>query len=189
VKHSAALGLALALWFRSPSAFAQPEQPPSVQWNTSLALGGAGYGDSNDLWRTTRFAASAHADFFFGRTSNQSFGLGPGLFAGVSTFREANLGAGPQLLLPVHEYLPIVVGMGVYGVDRQDQKARAGGYASLGWGARSFNYHSSYAMAGGLLLEVRRDFGATPVTTWLASAQIDVAAIALPFVWAINAFR
>jgi hypothetical protein len=189
VKHGAALAFGFSLWLLSSSVLAQSEQPPPVQWNASLTLGGAAYGDGRDLWRETHFAAGAHADFLFGRTGNQSFGFGPGAFVGVSTFREANLGGGAQLLLPVHELLPIVVGFGLYGVDRQEQKARAGGYASLGWGLRSFNYHSSYALAGGLLLEARRDFGEEPVTTWLASAQIDAAALALPIVWAINAFR
>ncbi|HEU4411882.1 MAG TPA: hypothetical protein VFS43_41965 [Polyangiaceae bacterium] len=162
-----------------------------MQWNASLALGAARYGDEDDLWRTTRFAASARTDFFFGRSGNQSFGFGPGLFAGVTTFGEASIGASAQVLLPVHELLPIVVGLGLYGVDREAQKARAGGYATLGWGLRSFNYHSTYAMAGGLLFEARRDFSFSeaPVTTWMASLQLDAAALALPVVWAINAFR
>ncbi len=160
-----------------------------MQWNASLALGPAGYGNGDDLWRTTRFAASARSEFFFGRTSNHSFGFGPTGFVGASTLTEANLGAGLQLLVPVHEFFPLVVGAGVYGVNREEQKVRPGGYLSLGWGARSFNYHSSYALAGGLLFEARRDFSEAPVTTWLASVQLDVAALALPVVWAINIFR
>lgn len=189
MKHVATLTLGLSTALLNRTAQAQPEQPPAYQWNTALALGAASYGDQNDLWRATRFVASAHADLFFGRTGNHSFGFGPALSAGFSSYNEANLGLGAQLIIPVHEVLPIVVGLGLYGVDREGQSARPGGFARLGWGLRSFNYHSPYALAGGLLLEARRDFSEAPTTTWLASIQVDAAALALPFVWALNALR
>jgi hypothetical protein len=44
-------------------------------------------------------------------------------------------------------------------------------------------------MGGGLLLEARRDLAESPVTTWLASVQIDSALLALPVVFVVNAFR
>jgi hypothetical protein len=189
VKHVVVAAFAFSMSAVSSSAKAQTERPPPLQWNASLGLGGATYGDSNDLWRKTFFAANARGELFFGRTSNRSFGFGPSAFVGLSTYTETNLGAGVQVLLPIHELLPLVGGIGLYGVNREDQKARTGAYASLGWGLRSYNYHSSYAMAGGLLLEARRDMGDTPIVTWLATAQLDAAALSLPIVWAINAFR
>ncbi len=189
VKQSAALGLGIAAFFMAPAAKAEAEQVPSLQWNTSLTLGLARYGDSNDLWRASRFASSLRADFLFGRSNNASFGFGPTTFIGLSTYSELNLGAGAQLLIPVHDYLPITLSAGLYGVNREEQKTRPGTFLALGWGPRSFNYHSSYSMGGGLLLEARRDLAESPVTTWLASVQIDSALLALPVVFVVNAFR
>jgi hypothetical protein len=189
VKQSAALGLGIAAFLIASAAKAETEQVPSVQWNTSVTVGLARYGDNEDLWRASRFAGSLRADFLFGRTQNASFGFGPTTFVGFSTYSELNLGAGAQLLIPVHDYLPITLGAGLYGVNREDQKTRPGTFLALGWGPRSFNYHSSYSMGGGLLLEARRDLSESPVTTWLASVQIDSALLALPVVFVVNAFR
>lgn len=189
MKQVATLALSAATLLLGSTARAENEQVPAVQWNASLGAGLAGYGEKGDLWRDTRFAGNLRADFLFGRTSNASFGLGPTTFLGFSTYSELNLGAGAQLLLPVHEYLPITLGAGLYGVNRQDQKTRPGGFVSLGWGLRSFNYHSSYSMAGGLLLEARRDLSESPVTTWMASLQLDAAVLVLPAIFVVNAFR
>lgn len=188
MKHGFALGLAAGSLLNAAPVNAQPSSPP-IQWDAGITLGAAVYGENRDLWQSARFAAGLRGELFLGRTQNRSFGFGPVAFAGLTTFGERNAGLGTQLLVPVHEYLPLVIGAGLYGVDRDDQKARSGGFASVGWGLRSFNYHSSYSMAGGLLFEARRDFASEPVTTWVGSIQIDTAALVLPVLWAINAFR
>jgi opacity protein-like surface antigen len=158
VKHIGAALTAVLLSLASAQSHAQERQAPLLQWNASFTLGAATYGDNNDLWRSTRFATSARVETFLGRKNNRSFGFGPAAFLGASTLTEATIGGGLQALVPIHELLPIVVGAGAYGVDRENQSPRPGVFASLGWGLRSFNFHSSYAMA-------------------------------LPVVWAINAFR
>ena len=54
-----------------------------------------------------------------------------------------------------------------------------------GWlffGSRSFNFHSSYVMAGGLLLGVERDLRDPNQSAVVIAAQIDGLVLALPFV-------
>jgi hypothetical protein len=87
-----------------------------------------------------------------------------------------------SVLLPVHPYLPIVVSLGSYAHKRSPVDGWDPGIAAeLFWGSRSYNYHSMYGMAAGLVLEPRYGIGDAREATWVLAARIDGELIALPF--------
>lgn len=132
-------------------------------------------------WSDTGFHLALHGDVLFGRTQNRSFGLGP--FAEVATQTGAALpGGGLTLHLPIHAYLPALVSAGGYGRWHPDQGWSPGISAEVFVGSRSFNYHSSYVMAGGLIAQVRLGFGGNAERSIVIAAHLDGEILALPFV-------
>lgn len=183
-----AVALTLALAFSPSLANADTPSPNArSQFNAGIVGGIAGVGSSSELWQQTRFHLGLKGDVLLGRSSPDDWGLGP--MVGVSTngFDDLNLAAGLSVLAPVHEYLPIVLSVG----PRLQAKDgwEPGAFASLFWGSRSFNYHASYGLAAGLLLEGRMGFGDSKERTAIIAAQIDLQAVALPIIFLINVFR
>ena len=83
------------------------------------------------------------------------------------------------MLLPITPYFPLVVSGGGY-VRREDEWT-PGASAWLFFGSRSYNFHSSYVMTGGLLLGLERDLGEPHGNTVFIGAQIDGLVLVLPF--------
>ena len=170
--------------------FAAVVLAPSValadpQWNAALLPGIAWVRAGGESSRPIYLGGQA--DVLFGRTSNASWGFGPMARVGTYRFGDLQLQGGGSLLIPAHDYLPFVVSAGVY--SERDDRAHAGGFASLYWGTRSYNHHGSYIMTGGLLLEGRRTYGEGGERTFLVAANVDAQAFLLPLVMLINAFR
>jgi len=181
------------------SGAAQPALgAPPMQANASLLVGpvvssgqDGGFGDHAELLLGLR------GDLLFLRASPHDFGLGPYLEASTFAFDQGQLGSGASFLMPIHDVFPLVLsGGGHLRVAREDLGPRAGFDASLFWGARSFNYHGVYNMAGGLRVGYHHTFGVVPergpaVDEKLLSitAQIDVVALGLPIVLLIDALR
>ena len=57
------------------------------------------------------------------------------------------------------------------------------------WGPTSFNFHSSYSMASGLLFGAQQTWGSEPSTTLVFAGQLDLALAALPFVFLFELIR
>ncbi len=155
------------------------------QWNTAVVPAVAWVRSGGQSSRP--FYLGGQADVMFGRTSNASWGVGPMARIGSYRFSDLQLQLGASVLLPVHDYLPLVLSGGLY--SQRDGDLRTGGFASLYWGTRSFNYHGSYVMTGGLVLEARQTAGDGGEKTVLVGANIDLQAVLLPAVMLINAFR
>jgi hypothetical protein len=187
---SAALGRRLlvaapvlvAIGTTAPVADAEP------QTTAALTLGVVGTGERRALWESTKLHAGLRADVLFGRSGPRDFGVGPYAELGTFGFSDVQLGAGASGLLPVHDDLPIVVSAGAY--------ARAAGgavepglTAQIFWGTRSYNFDSTYGMAAGLLVGGRYGLGASGETAILIGAQLDLRAMALPFVLLTDALR
>ena len=103
-------------------------------------------------------------------------------------FDELQIGGGTNLLLPVHDRLPIVMSLGAFG--RIDQLGLEPGLSgALFWGSRSFNFHEGYIMAGGLLLGFRQSLGESQETALLITAQIDLLLMATPVVMLLDLIR
>lgn len=173
--------LCAAIVLASKSASADP------QGNVGLRAGVAGVG--NDAWwSATKFHLGAHGDVLFGRQRNTSFGAGP--YAELLTnWGDFQTGAGASLLLPVHSYLPIVISAGGYARKAKDLSWEPGATAEIFWGSRSYNYSSSYVMAGGLVLQARQGLGDSKERSIVIAAHLDGEVLALPFVLLYEAIK
>jgi hypothetical protein len=164
----------LALLLIARPSWAEP------QVNVGVRAGVAGVGNSA-WWSSTRFHVGAHGDVLFGRQCNASFGAGP--YAEVLTnWGDLQTGGGASLLLPIHSYLPLVVSAGGYARNAKGLGWEPGATAEIFWGARSYNYTSTYVMAGGLVLQARQGFGDSKERSVVIAVHLDGEVLALPFV-------
>jgi hypothetical protein len=129
-------------------------------------------------------------DVLFGRSMNSDFGFGPYAEVLTHAFDEIQFGAGVSVLLPVIDYLPIVVSAGAYGRRGDDDFGLEPGITGqVFWGSRSFNYHANYVMTGGLIGQMRYGLGASGETSIVVGAQLDLVVLSLPAIFVINAIR
>ncbi len=155
------------------------------QWSSALTMGGAGVGTEGRFWDGSAFHLGARGDVLFGREQGADAGYGPYLALGTLDFSRFEAGGGASVLAPVHDDLPLVFSLGgLLAVD--DAGARPLVEASLFWGSRSYNYHSAYGMAAGLLVSVRQGVTAPHETSLLVAAQLDFVALSLPAVAFVN---
>lgn len=164
----------LSLLLLSAPAQADP------QWNVSWLTGVCGTG-SNAYWKHTCWFNGLRGDVLFGRSRDADVGVGPFLHVTTAGFKDLRLGGGLTTLLPVHPYFPIGLSVGGYA-----RHSAAGWEPGLsGWffiGSKSYNYHSSYTMTGGLLVGLNYGLGPTRERTIVIAAQIDGLVLALPFI-------
>ena len=116
------------------------------------------------------------------------FGIGPYVEARTAAFVYGDYGAGVVAILPIDQTFPLWVGAGGF-ARRQDQTWAPGVNAFVAWGGRSFNYDSAYAMAYGVILDVRAHGGELPGVDTVLALSIDLEALALPWIFGINAVR
>jgi hypothetical protein len=180
-----ALLSALALAGLAPAAAgAEP------QASAGLTAGVAGRGLDRAVWDQTVFHGGLRGDVLFGRSSNRSFGVGPYAEVLTHAFDEIQFGAGVSTLLPVLDTFPLVLSAGVYGRTGEDAfGVNPGVAATLFWGSRSYNFHANYGMAGGLLAEMRLGLGDARETSVVLGAQLDLALMAMPVVFLVNALK
>jgi hypothetical protein len=160
----------------------------AAEWNASALTGVCGTGVDRSYWQDTCWFNGLRGDVLFGRSRNLDFGAGP--FADITTagFDDVRFGGGASALLPVHAFLPLVLS--------------AGGYArksELGWepgiesyvflGSRSYNFHSSYGIAAGLIAGLHYGLGDSRESAIVIAAQLDGQLLLIPFVAAYQLLR
>jgi hypothetical protein len=160
------------------------------QGTAGLTIGPAAVGEEGTFWDHAEMHLGLRGDVLFGREGVSDFGAGPYAELGTYAFDELQFGAGGELLLPVHAKLPLVVSAGIYGrIGDDDYGLEPGVCGGLFWGNRSYNFHSNYEMAGGLLLGYRYGLGESHESVLLIAAQLDLAFITLPIVMIVDAIR
>ncbi len=159
-----------------------------TQNSASLQLGAVGLGAEGKLWQSTRADLGLRFESIFLRESPRDLGLGFFVEARTAWFAHGDYGGGFLALLPVDMTFPIWLGGGGF-ARRGDGAWAPGANAFLAWGGRSYNHHSSYAMAYGLIFDARWHGGATPGTDLVVAASIDLEGIALPFLYLVSAIR
>lgn len=160
------------------------------QGNAALTIGVAGRGYDRAIWDETAFHLGLHGDLLFLREDTRDFGLGPYLELSTLAFDELQFGGGASLLLPVIEWAPVVVSGGAYARRGDDRFGfEPGVTGQLFWGSRSYNFHSNYVMAAGLVGQLRVGLGDSRETSVVIAAHLDLAALSLPFVFLFEAAR
>lgn len=158
------------------------------QWNASWLTGVCGTGTHKEYWQDTCWFNGLRGDVLLGRSNDRDFGLGP--YADVTTdgFHDLKLGGGATLLMPVSQFFPIALSVGGYA--RHSGAGWEPGVASwLFIGGRSYNFHSDYELAGGLMVGMQYGLGRTHETSIVIAAQIDGFVLALPFILAYSWLR
>lgn len=181
----AALLAAAALVGALPrSARAEP------QATAGLTVGAAGVGVERAVWSATVFHLGLRGDVLFGREGSHDFGVGPYAEVLTHAFDQVQVGAGLSGLLPVMESLPVVLSVGAYGRKGDDEYGfEPGVAAALFWGSRSYNFHSNYGMAIGLLAEGRVGLGSSGESSIVLGAQLDLVLLAMPAIFLFQAAK
>jgi hypothetical protein len=159
----------------------------SSQISASGQIGVVGVGEGS-FWGQTKLDLGLRFEDVYLRESPRDFGLGPFLETRTAAFVYGDYGGGLMAVLPVDPTFPIWLGVGGF-ARRQDATWAPGANAFLAWGGRSYNYSSSYAMAFGLVLDVRVHGGDHRGVDTVLAASIDFEGIALPFIYLASAIR
>lgn len=135
------------------------------------------------------FHLGGRADVLFLRERGKDMALGPYLDIATSSFNTLELGGGLEWLIPVRDDLPIVVSAG--GFERRVPVFgwEPGVVSTLFFGSRSYNFHSWYNLGLGLFVQGRRGLGDAKQTEIIFGAQVDLALLAYPFIFAYEALR
>lgn len=167
-------------------AFVETSASARPQWSGQLEVGAIGEGSSEGAWRTTRFDVGVQVEAIYLREKPGDFGLGPYVQARTDWFDSGEYGGGAVALVPIADTFPLWLGGGAFG-RRAGGAWSPGANAFVAWGARDYNYEASYAMAYGLVLDVRRHFGDVPGTDVVIAVRIDLEALALPWIALLSA--
>ncbi len=182
MRWTLALASSLVAWSVAFPLRAEP------QWNAGAVTGVCGVGTRDAYWQDTCWFNGIRGDVMLGRERNNDFGIGPYADLNTAGFEDVRLGGGLTVHVPWNAYLPLVLSAGGYA--RRDDEQWEPGIA--GWafiGSRSFNFHSSYVMAGGLIAGLQYGLGDSRETAIVIGAQIDGLILALPFLFVYDAIR
>lgn len=158
------------------------------QLSAGWVSGVGGEGDTDSLWRETTWFNALRAELVLGRDRSADLGLGPYLELGTSGFSDVRLGSGVVGVLPLSEAFPLTLGAGAT-ARRDDSRWAPGVSASAMLGSRSYNFHSTYAIATGLVLAYQRDLDAAGASTVIVALQLDGLLLAMPVIFGISAVR
>lgn len=172
--------LALSIYSIAPSAAADP------QWHLAMSPGGC-YVDkpADEGWA---WCGSASGHVLFLRSRDRDLGLGPYARVLGVLGDSASASAGLSALLPVSPTFPFILSAGAVANTRGGEVS-PGADLWLFWGPSSYNFHSSYSMASGLLLGAQRTWGAAPGTIIALGAQLDLALAVIPFIALFEVLR
>jgi hypothetical protein len=154
-----------------PTAFAAPQISSGVTAGAAVRSPG----DSP----SPAFSLGGRVDVLLGRNRHPSMGLGPYAEFLSTGFRSVEAGAGAAWLVPT--WASVLVASGGFFGRSSSRGFESGAGCSLFWGARSYNFHSSYAPSAGLFVQARFGLGESRQADVLAGAQVDLEYFALPF--------
>jgi len=128
-----------------------------------------------------RFSGVLRGELWFGRERDRDLGLGPLVSLSTASFDRYAVTAGASLVLPISPTYPFILSA-TGGALETDAGWAPGVEAWLFWGPMSYNFHSSYAMASGLLLGFQTSLGEERLTIVSLNGQLDLGLVALPFI-------
>lgn len=126
-------------------------------------------------------------DALFLRDRPGQMALGPYVDVATHAFDTFEAGGGLEWLVPVGAPALVLSAGGFARTSRFGWEP--GLAATVFWGARSFNYHGVYGLGVGLFAQGRYGLGDGKQADAIAGLQLDLAYLALPFVFAYEAIR
>jgi hypothetical protein len=177
----AAAVLGLAVVGAPGSATATPQMSAGLTTGAALTDWRAGNGPRVAYHLGGRF------DVLFLRDRANTMALGPYVDVATAAFDTFEGGGGIEWLIPAGDSAFLLSG-GLFG--RTSRFGfEPGSAATVFWGSRSFNYHSSYSLGLGLFLQGRYGFGDGKQADAILGVQVDLEYLALPFLFAYEAIR
>ena len=147
----------------------------------SALTGVCGTGTDSSFWQDTCWFNGVRGDVLFGRERETGVAVGPFVDVTTAGFDDIRFGGGPAALFDAEGLLPLVVSAGGYA--RHSELGWEPGLAgSLFVGSRSYNFHSSYGLAFGLVTGLSYGLGDSHETMIVIALQIDGQILAVPFV-------
>lgn len=129
------------------------------------------------------------ADLLFGRGRSADMALGPYVDVATAAFDTLETGGGLAWLFPAGS-TAFVLSAGGFARGARDLGWSPGLASNLFWGSRSYNFHGLYGLTVGLFAEGRYGLDpAIPQADAIVGARVDLAYLALPFLFAIEAVR
>lgn len=179
-----ALPLALACIASALLAWTSPTEA-KPQLSASLTTGAA----LTDM----RFSSGPRLAYHLGgrfdvlllRERAGTMAVGPYVDVVTAAFDTFETGGGIEWLIPVGDTALIASAGGFGRTSRFDSEPGVCG--TVFWGSRSFNYHSSYSLGLGLVVQGRYGLGDGKQADAILGVQIDLAYLALPFLFAYEA--
>jgi hypothetical protein len=157
--------------------------------STSLVLGG-GVADlraNEPLKPRAVFQLGAWADAIFLRQRSSDMGLGPYVHFDTTAFDTVSFGGGATWLIPVGSP---VLSLSVGALGRSSARGLEPALSTtLFFGSKSYNFHSLYGLSAGLFAQARYGVGKSDQADLLFGAQVDLAIMALPFIYVIESFK
>lgn len=147
------------------------------QWNTGLVASGCVLGSNESIVERGAFCGAVEGDVLFLRNSTHDFGLGPYAAIGTAAFSDWRASAGARALFPIAEDFPLIASLGAVVRDAHDP----GIETSFFWGVRSYNFHGSYNLAGGLVLSGTHLFDGPRPNAIALGIQLDAFVLAIPW--------
>ena len=160
----------------------------SPQYSAGLVTGVCGTGAEGSLWQDTCWFNGARMELVLGRSRSADFGAGPFLDLNTAGFEDVRVGGGLLGVAPFSDSLPVALSLGAY-ARRDDERWFPGVSGWLFLGSRSYNFHSNYAIAAGLLIGYQRDLHERGSDAVVIALQLDALLLAIPGIYAVSALR
>ena len=157
------------------------------QLSSGVTTGVAFTGLRADNGPRVAYHLGGRLDLLFGRAGPSDMAIGPYLELTTAAFDTFEAGGGVAWLVPTGSPAFVFSAGGFARTSRFGVEPAAA--ATIFWGARSYNFHSSYAIAAGLFVQGRYGLvGDGRQADALGGVQLDLEYFASPFVFAYEAF-
>lgn len=133
------------------------------------------------------FHLGGRFDVLFLRESPRSMGLGPYVDVATEAYDTFQTGGGLEWLIPAGDTAFMLSG-GAF-ARTSSFGWNPGTQATIFWGGRDYNYHSTYAPGLGLFVQGRYGFGESKQADVIGGVQIDLLYVAMPAILLYQAIR
>lgn len=180
--------IAGGLWAVASLVWLAPKAIAHPQISSGLTTGIALADLRADNGPRAAYHIGGRLEVLLGRQKPSDMAVGPYLAFTTLAFDSVEAGGGVAWLVPTGATGFLFSGGAFARSSRFG--VEPGSAATVFWGARSFNYHSAYAMSTGLFLQGRYGLsGDGRQGDVLVGVQVDLEYFALPFIFAYQAIR
>jgi hypothetical protein len=135
----------------------------------------------------TSLHLGARGDVLLLRERERDMAVGPYLDVATAGFHVVDTGGGGEWLLPVTEDFSVLAAGGGFLRSGAGRDWAPGAEGTLFFGSRSYNFHSWYGLAVGAFVQSRWVPASPATLDIVAGVQLDVALLAMPFLYVYTA--